>query len=306
MLNFIDFRKAFDSVHRDTLWKILNLYGVPGKFITIFKGLYENSRSCVRTNVGTTDYFNVCSGVRQGCVLSHVFFLLIIDFVMTKAMNLECGIIWGNGTLSDLDFADDIALIGKNRKSIQDMTTNLREYGKKIGLEINAKKTKTMSIGHHLENAVTVEGTDVVDVQELMYLGSKIVASGESDADVQARIYKAASLFNRLGSIWNSSTIRKETKIKLYSAIVVPTALYACETWRKTIWNENKVNIFHRKCLRKIFKFLIEGFAKDRTKRFICIHQQEEAKVSRACIEAANITTSKTINVMGTIWGEER
>ena len=111
-----------------------------------------------------------------------------------------------------------------------------------------------MSIGHYLENAVTVEGTDVVYVQELMYLGSKIVASGESDADVQARIYKAASLFNRLGSIWNSSTIRKETKIKLYSAIVVPTALYACETWRKTIWNENKVNIFHRKCLRKILK----------------------------------------------------
>ena len=45
-----------------------------------------------------------------------------------KAMNLECGIIWGNGTLSDLDFADDIALIGKNRKSIQDMTSNLHQY----------------------------------------------------------------------------------------------------------------------------------------------------------------------------------
>ena len=93
VLNFIDFRKAFDSVHRDTLWEILKFYGVPGKFITIFKGLYENSRSCVRTNVGTTDYFNVYNGVTQGCVLSPVFFLLVIDFVMTKAMNLECVII---------------------------------------------------------------------------------------------------------------------------------------------------------------------------------------------------------------------
>ena len=54
-----------------------------------------------------------------------------------------------------------------------------------------------MSIGHHLEKAVTVEGTDIVQVQELMYLGSKIVASGESDADVQPRISKAASVFNR-------------------------------------------------------------------------------------------------------------
>ena len=71
---------------------------------------------------------------------------------------------------------------------------------------------------------------------------------------MQAIINKAASVFSRLRYIWNSSTIRKETKIKLYSANVVPTALYACETWRKTIRNENKVNIFHRKCLRKIFK----------------------------------------------------
>ena len=139
VLNLIDFRKTFDSVHRDTLWKILKLYGVPEKFITIFKGLYKNSRSCVRTHVGTTDYFNVYSGVRQGFVLSPAFFLIVIDFFMTKAMNLECGIISGNGTLSDLDFADDIALIGKNRQSIQDMTTNLHEYGKKIGLQINAK-----------------------------------------------------------------------------------------------------------------------------------------------------------------------
>ena len=68
-----------------------------------------------------------------------------------------------------------------------------------------------------------------------MYWGSKIVASGESDADVQARINKAAGVFNRIRSIESSDIIRKETKIKLYSAIVVPTELYTCETWRKTM-----------------------------------------------------------------------
>ena len=65
VLNLIDFRKAFDRVHRDTMWRVLKSYGVPGKLITIFN---ENSRSCVGANVGATYYFNVYSGVRQGCV----------------------------------------------------------------------------------------------------------------------------------------------------------------------------------------------------------------------------------------------
>ena len=95
MSNFIDFRKAFDKVHRDTLWKSLKLFSGPGKFIAIFKGLYGDSRRCAKTKVGTTDCLNVNSEVRQACVLSPVYFLLVIDFAMTKALNLEYGVIRG-------------------------------------------------------------------------------------------------------------------------------------------------------------------------------------------------------------------
>jgi len=47
-VNFIDFRKAFDCIHRPALWKILQLYGLPKKIITIIQKLYEESSSAVR------------------------------------------------------------------------------------------------------------------------------------------------------------------------------------------------------------------------------------------------------------------
>jgi len=54
ILNFINFKKAFDSVHRPTLWKILTYYGIPDRFINIFKALYDNSSCCIKTASGYT------------------------------------------------------------------------------------------------------------------------------------------------------------------------------------------------------------------------------------------------------------
>ena len=51
MINFIDFRKAFDSVHRPSLWSILGQYGIPGTFVNIIQNLYKGSRSCVKLNL---------------------------------------------------------------------------------------------------------------------------------------------------------------------------------------------------------------------------------------------------------------
>ena len=75
-INFIDYQKAFDSVHRESLWHIARSYDIPQQYINIFKKLYLNSSCCVRTDNGTTNFFNIETGVRQGCILSPFLFLL--------------------------------------------------------------------------------------------------------------------------------------------------------------------------------------------------------------------------------------
>ncbi|PVD27885.1 hypothetical protein C0Q70_10460 [Pomacea canaliculata] len=77
-INFIDLEKAFDSIHRESLWKILRHYGVPAKLVQVIAMLYSDFKSQVVCDTELTDSFNVSTGVKQGCVLSPFLFILAI------------------------------------------------------------------------------------------------------------------------------------------------------------------------------------------------------------------------------------
>ena len=81
---FIDFEKAFDSVHRDTLWKIMQHYGIQEKYIRLVKCMYDNSECAVINGSGITEWFKIKSGVKQGCNMSGCLFLLVIDWIMKR------------------------------------------------------------------------------------------------------------------------------------------------------------------------------------------------------------------------------
>ena len=111
--NFIDFTKAFDSVNRPTLWRILGHYGIPDKLVSIIKMLYSDYSARVICGKDLTEDFAIRTRVKQGCVLSPLLFSLCIDWLMKRAtMNVKRGITWTlMDTLEDLDFADDIVIL---------------------------------------------------------------------------------------------------------------------------------------------------------------------------------------------------
>ena len=117
VMNFIDFKKAFDSVHRESLWSIVRGYGIPQRYVNIFQNLYLHSSCCVRTENGTTDFFNIETGVRQYCILSPLLFRLAVDFVMKRVTyGTNFGIRWKDQSrLVDFDFAEEIVLLAESR-----------------------------------------------------------------------------------------------------------------------------------------------------------------------------------------------
>ena len=71
---FMDLEKAYDRVDRNALWKVLCIYGVGGRLLRGVQSFYESSRACVRVANGLSEWFPVCVGLRQGCVMSPWLF----------------------------------------------------------------------------------------------------------------------------------------------------------------------------------------------------------------------------------------
>ena len=81
---FIDYAKAFDCVDHSKLWKMLKEMGIPDHVTCLLINLYAGQEATVRTGHGTTDWFQIGKGVRQGCMLSPCFFNLYVEYIMRK------------------------------------------------------------------------------------------------------------------------------------------------------------------------------------------------------------------------------
>ena len=92
------------------------------------------------------------------------------------------------------------------------------------------------------------------------YLGSTLSQDATIDHEVNLRISKASSTFGRLyDSVWNRRGIRNQTKIKVYSAVVLPSLLYACETWTVYSRHARLLNHFHTTSMGKILGIKMAG-----------------------------------------------
>ena len=82
---FIDYAKAFDCVDHNKLWKILQEMGIPDHLICLLRNVYAGQEATVRTGHGTTNWFQIGKGVRQGCILSPCLFNFYAEYIMRNA-----------------------------------------------------------------------------------------------------------------------------------------------------------------------------------------------------------------------------
>ena len=73
LLCFTDYAKVFDCVDHNKLWEILQEMGIPDHLTCLLRNLYAGQESTVRTGHGTTDWFQIGKGVRQGCIIAALF-----------------------------------------------------------------------------------------------------------------------------------------------------------------------------------------------------------------------------------------
>ena len=156
IITYIDFRKAFDTIHRGKMLRILHAYGIPGQIVDAVGDMYERTMAKVITPDGETDLFEILAGVLQGDTLAPYLFVIVLDFALRIAITgkeEDLGFHLekrrsrriGPVAVTDFDFADDIALLSEEIHQAQDLLQRVETSMAKVCLTMNEKKTKFMA-----------------------------------------------------------------------------------------------------------------------------------------------------------------
>ena len=113
------------------------------------KNLYAGQEATVRTGHGTTDWFQIGKGVRQGCILSPCLFNLYAEYIMRNAglEEAQAGIKSTRRNISNLSYADDTTLMTKSEEGLKSLLMKVKEEREKVGLKLNIQKTRIMASG---------------------------------------------------------------------------------------------------------------------------------------------------------------
>lgn len=219
--------------------------------------LYEHNQNIVKLEFGTqSEEFTVKKGVKQGCVLSPILFNLYGEYIMRKVLeDWNEGVSIGGIKVSNLRFADDIALITPDMEKMRRLLKKLEDISKCYGLQINNGKTKLMVIDR--KNIIKEKHKTIPDyetVEKFVYLGSLLESKGGSEGEIKRRIQLARSAMAKLTRIWKDSSVTKNTKIELVRTLIFSIFLYGAETWTIRKSERIRINSFEIWCWRRLLR----------------------------------------------------
>ena len=131
------------------MWKILKEMGIPDHLICLLRNLYAGQEATVRIGHGTTDWFQIGKGVRQGYILSSCLFNFYAEYIMRNAglEETQTGIKIARRNINNLRYADDTTLMEESEEELKSLLIKVKEESEKVGLKLNIQKTKIMASG---------------------------------------------------------------------------------------------------------------------------------------------------------------
>ena len=122
--------------------------GIPDYLTCLLRNLYAGQEATVRSGHGTTDWFQIGKGVRQGCILSPCLFNLYAEYIRRKAGldEAQAGIKIAQRNINNLRYTDDTTLMAENKEP-KSLLMKVKDKSQKVGLKLNIQKTKVVAFG---------------------------------------------------------------------------------------------------------------------------------------------------------------
>ena len=171
----IDYAKAFDCMDYNKLWKILKEVRIMDRLTGLLRNLFAGQEAIIRTGHGTTRWFQIRKGVRQGYVLSPCLFNLYAEYIMRNAEldEAQAGIKIAGRNSNNVRYADDTTLMAESEEELNGLLMRMKQESEKAALKFNIQNTKIMASGPI--TSWQIDGETVETVTDFIFLDSKII-----------------------------------------------------------------------------------------------------------------------------------
>ena len=272
ILIFIDFKKAFDNVAHNFLFKLLRKFQFKNSFIRWIKVLYNNASGKVISNGWVSQSFKIEQGVRQGCPLSALLFILIAD-VMTRKIKQNSNIKGimiptvketqcTDKELKLSQMADDTVVFVDSVESGNIALEEIEQFGKFAGPKLNLTKTNAITMSPQNECLRNVQWT----TDPVKYLGIYVGKDKRKQEKINwdNKLIKIQSIMN----MWKMRNLTVYGKIVIIKSLVISQIVYAATVIHVP-------EMLARKLEKMIYTFLW-GSKREKIKRTVCINSAEE------------------------------
>ena len=220
------------------------------------RNLCAGQEATVRTGHGTTDWFQIGKGVRQGCILSPCLFNLSGEYIMRNAGLDEAqpGIKIAERNISNLRYADDTTLMAESEEELKSLLMKVKEESEKVDLKLNIQKTKMMASGPI--TSLQIDGGTVETVRDYFGGGEGLQnsAAGECSHEIERCLLLGRKVMTNLDSILKNRDMTLPTKIHLVKAMVFPVVMYGCESWTIKKAECQRIDAFELWCWRQLLR----------------------------------------------------
>ena len=222
--------------------------GIPDHLTCLLGNLYAGQEATVRTEHGTTDWFQIVKGVHQGCILSPCLFNFYAEHIM-RSIGLEeaqAGIKIAGRNINNLRYTDGTTLKAESEEELKSLLMKEKEENERVGLKLNIQKTKIMASGPI--TSWEIDGETVETVTDFLFLGSKFTADGDCSHEIKRHLLLGIKAMTNLASILKCKDITLLTKVHLMKAMVFPVIMYGCESWTVKKAEHQRIDAFELWC----------------------------------------------------------
>ena len=172
--SLLDSTKAFDRVNFAKLFKILREKGLPAGIVRFLYNMYISQKARIRWDGEYSESFNVSNGVRQGAVLSPIFYTLYIDGLLRTLASARVGCHIGHTYVGSLAYADDLTLVSPSVRGLKTMLRICEKYAAQFDIKFNGSKSEAIAFTKDkkfLPPRIYLDGENIPWVKRIKHLG---------------------------------------------------------------------------------------------------------------------------------------